>query len=90
VDEHRVLPDLNLREYLILAPILAGILFIGIFPKPLLSRIEPAARATCTDVFIRVNGVVFTAGGSRGLTSDQVVELQNRCAAGLKGVVGSP
>jgi NADH-quinone oxidoreductase subunit M len=46
-EEHRLLPDLNLREYLILAPILAGILFIGIFPKPLLSRIEPAARRVC-------------------------------------------
>jgi NADH-quinone oxidoreductase subunit M len=43
VPDHRLLPDLNLREYAILAPILAGILFIGVFPKPILSRIEPAA-----------------------------------------------
>src|SRR2546430_7689707 len=46
VPDHRLLPDLNLREYAILVPILAAILFIGIFPKPLLSRIEPAARQT--------------------------------------------
>jgi len=46
VPDHRLLPDLNLREYAILAPILAAILFLGIFPKPLLSRIEPAARHT--------------------------------------------
>ena len=46
VPDHRLLPDLNLREYAILAPILAAILFIGVFPKPLLSRIEPAARQT--------------------------------------------
>jgi NADH-quinone oxidoreductase subunit M len=90
VEEHRRLPDLDFREYAILAPILAGILFIGIFPKPLLSRIEPAAKATCSDVFIRVHGVVQTPDGSRGLTSDQRIELQNRCAAGLKGVSGSP
>jgi NADH-quinone oxidoreductase subunit M len=38
--------DLDLREYLILAPILAAILFIGLFPKPLLQRIEPAAGQT--------------------------------------------
>jgi NADH-quinone oxidoreductase subunit M len=43
VPDHRLLPDLNAREYAILAPILAGILFIGVFPKPILSRIEPAA-----------------------------------------------
>jgi NADH-quinone oxidoreductase subunit M len=47
VHEHRSLPDLGVREYIILAPILAGILFIGIFPKPLLSRIEPAVRRVC-------------------------------------------
>jgi NADH-quinone oxidoreductase subunit M len=38
--------DLDLREYLILAPILAAILFIGVFPKPLLQRIEPATTQT--------------------------------------------
>ena len=35
-------PDLTLREGLILAPFVAGILFLGIYPKPLLDRIEPA------------------------------------------------
>jgi NADH-quinone oxidoreductase subunit M len=38
--------DLDLREYAILAPILAAILFIGLFPKPLLQRIEPATQRT--------------------------------------------
>jgi NADH-quinone oxidoreductase subunit M len=42
-EEHRTLLDLSLREKLLLVPILAGILFIGVFPKPLLQRIEPAA-----------------------------------------------
>jgi NADH-quinone oxidoreductase subunit M len=46
VPDHRLLPDLSLREYAILAPIMAGILFIGVYPKPLLSKIEPAARQT--------------------------------------------
>ena len=35
-------PDLYLREALVLAPFLAGIVFLGIYPKPLLERIEPA------------------------------------------------
>jgi NADH-quinone oxidoreductase subunit M len=38
------LKDLELREYLIIVPIMAAILFIGIYPKPILSRIEPTAR----------------------------------------------
>src|SRR5678815_4032873 len=29
------------------AVVMAAILFIGIYPKPLLSKIEPAARVTC-------------------------------------------
>ncbi len=37
------LRDLELREYLVIVPIMAAILFIGIYPKPFLSRIEPAA-----------------------------------------------
>lgn len=35
-------PDLTLREGLTLAPFIAGIIFLGIYPKPLLDRIEPA------------------------------------------------
>jgi NADH-quinone oxidoreductase subunit M len=40
--------DLELREYLIIVPIMAAILFIGIYPKPILSRIEPSAQRTVT------------------------------------------
>ena len=35
-------PDLRLREGLVLAPFIVGIIFLGIYPKPLLERIEPA------------------------------------------------
>jgi NADH-quinone oxidoreductase subunit M len=49
---HRVLPDLNLREHVILVPVLAAILFIGVFPKPLLEKIEPAADRTTACVRI--------------------------------------
>ena len=36
--------DLSLKEGLVLAPFLAGIVFLGIYPKPLLERIEPAVN----------------------------------------------
>ena len=37
-------PDLTMREGLILAPFVVGIVFLGIYPKPLLERMEPAVN----------------------------------------------
>jgi NADH-quinone oxidoreductase subunit M len=42
--ENERLPDLSLREFAVLAPLLAGILWIGLYPAPLLRRMEPAVR----------------------------------------------
>jgi len=42
--ENEKLPDLSLREIAVLVPLLAGIFWIGIYPKPILERMEPAAR----------------------------------------------
>ena len=36
--------DLTLKEGLILAPFVAAIVFLGLYPKPLLERIEPAVE----------------------------------------------
>ena len=40
--ENEKLLDLNLREVLIVAPLVVLILFLGVYPKPALDRIEPA------------------------------------------------
>ncbi len=48
--EHRDHPDLSLREALVLAPVLAAILAIGVYPKLLLDRIEPTAERVLADV----------------------------------------
>ena len=42
--------DLNAREVFAVAPLLALILFFGVYPKPLLDVINPAVRATLHDV----------------------------------------
>ncbi len=39
-------PDLTLREKAILVPLVAAIVFIGVYPKPLLDRITPSAQQT--------------------------------------------
>ena len=36
------MPDMNRRELLVLAPLLAAIVGLGVYPKPVLDRIEPA------------------------------------------------
>ena len=45
-EDNRLVPDLKAREIVMLAPILGLILFIGVYPKPFLERIEPAAART--------------------------------------------
>jgi NADH-quinone oxidoreductase subunit M len=42
--------DLNAREIWAVAPLLVLILFLGIYPKPVLDIINPAVKATLTDV----------------------------------------
>ena len=38
-------PDLNARELGILVPLAVLIIILGVYPKPVLERMEPAARA---------------------------------------------
>ena len=42
--ENEGLADLSVREWLVLAPLLAGIVWMGLAPGPVLRRMEPAAR----------------------------------------------
>src|SRR5262249_5365627 len=42
--------DLTGREYLIIVPLVAAILFLGIYPKPVLARINPSAQRSCVSV----------------------------------------
>jgi NADH-quinone oxidoreductase subunit M len=42
--------DLNVREIFAVAPLLALIVFLGVYPKPLLDVINPAVQATLHDV----------------------------------------
>jgi NADH-quinone oxidoreductase subunit M len=44
--ENRKLSDLNGRELAILAPIVALIVFMGVYPRPFLSRMKPSVDST--------------------------------------------
>lgn len=50
-------PDIKLREALVLAPFIALIVFCGLYPKPMLDRIEPAVDSLLTRVQV-VTGYV--------------------------------
>jgi len=53
------LVDLSPREIAIFVPLLACILWIGVYPKPILERMEPSARQLIQSV--RLNATSFTA-----------------------------
>jgi NADH-quinone oxidoreductase subunit M len=71
------LKDLDLREYLIIVPIMAAILFIGIYPQPLLSRIEPTTRNVVNCV-----GLENRTRVSSRLGTSSVVPAPRQCFAG--------
>jgi NADH-quinone oxidoreductase subunit M len=48
--ENENLPDLSKRELLVLAPLVACILWVGLYPKPFLERIEASAEELITTV----------------------------------------
>jgi NADH-quinone oxidoreductase subunit M len=56
--ENAHLTDLNGRELLLLAPLVAAIIWLGVYPKPILERMEPAAEALVR----RVEGGAATRG----------------------------
>jgi NADH-quinone oxidoreductase subunit M len=43
-DENRVLKDLTVRERIVLAPLVAMIVLIGVWPQPFLSRMQPSVE----------------------------------------------
>jgi NADH-quinone oxidoreductase subunit M len=48
--ENRSVGDLNLREIAILLPLVVAILWLGIYPRPFLDRMEPAVRTLIEQV----------------------------------------
>ena len=43
-EDNASVPDLSWREGLVMAPLLGLIVFLGVYPKPMLDRIEPAVE----------------------------------------------
>ena len=56
--ENATMPDLRFSELAVIAPILGLILFLGIYPKPMLERIEPSVDALVAHITSNVDGFI--------------------------------
>ncbi len=59
--ENESISDLTARELVVLAPLVAGIVWMGLYPKPVLDRLEPAAKR-----------YIQTANGNRPMSGDLI------------------
>lgn len=62
----RKVRDLHGREIVVVAPLLALLLVFGIYPKPLLDRIDPAVEHTMTTIHQTDPAPAVPAGGQGG------------------------
>jgi len=53
--ENATMPDLRFSEFLSIAPLLALIVFLGVYPKPMLERIEPSVDALLVHIEANVD-----------------------------------
>ncbi len=66
-EENRTLPDLDRREVAVIAPLVALMIGLGVYPQPVLERMEPAVQA----VVQHVEGGTVDWAGQGVLGSDQ-------------------
>jgi NADH-quinone oxidoreductase subunit M len=74
-DENRHFPEMNWREGLVMAPLLGLIVFLGIYPKPVLERMQPSvdrliehveANSDFTEPPVATEGPAVSAGDEAG------------------------
>ena len=56
--ENQHIPDLNARELALMAPLIAAIIWLGVYPQPVLRRMEGAATRFVTQVEARAASAV--------------------------------
>jgi len=54
-EENAAIADLNAREMLTVVPLLALSLLLGVYPKPVLERIEPSLRVNIEHIEARTD-----------------------------------
>ncbi len=44
------MPDLRVRELVVVAPLVVLLIFLGVYPKPVTDIVDPAVKQTMSDV----------------------------------------
>jgi len=65
-EDNAAFPELKLREGLVLLPFIVAIVFTGVYPKPLIDRIEPDVQIYVTELENNGGLVTPTIGDQRG------------------------
>ncbi len=77
-EDNAAMPDLTWREGLVMAPLLGLIVFLGVYPKPMLERIEPAVQRLVAHVedhsSFREPEVARVGGGDHAEDADDADE----------------
>ena len=64
--ENAEMKDLNLREIAVLVPFIVAIVFMGIYPKPVIDRMEPAVDALVAHIEVHVDDFEEPVNQNRG------------------------
>jgi NADH-quinone oxidoreductase subunit M len=72
--KNQSLPDLNLRETLVFAPIVALIVAMGLYPEPFTKRIDPTSQAAVADFQVRRCASIWHANGERPVLLSSLVD----------------
>jgi NADH-quinone oxidoreductase subunit M len=54
-EANKSFPDLNISEKLVMVPLVALIIFLGVYPKPVLDRIEPSVKRVVERLEVQVD-----------------------------------
>ena len=65
-EENASMKDLDAREIGILVPFIVAIVFMGIYPKPVIDRMEPAVDALVSHIEVHVDGFEEPVNQDRG------------------------
>jgi NADH-quinone oxidoreductase subunit M len=79
------MPDVSLREVIVVAPLLALSLFLGLYPKAALDRIEPSVKRTIVNVELKTGFHEKRPAGYSKTTLPKGVTASESIRLGLGG-----
>jgi NADH-quinone oxidoreductase subunit M len=82
-EENRTMPDLSRREIAVLSPLLLLMVILGVYPAPVLERMEPGVRAIVEWVEEGQTGALRSARDARSSDGDLASDLLDESGRAL-------